>query len=142
MAAVLPENVDAKSGDIPKTVTGVLSRNSLKHPCASIKGGLATVKSKSEMPSPLRIMSERSWSMTRLFMRDNRSWRERRCLGKGARMYLWSFVVHEHTVSDLRTAVVTRRGRAQDEIAFLVRARKRADSGAFLPDVVNDAAEN
>jgi hypothetical protein len=30
----------------------------------------------------------------------------------------------------------------QDEIAFLVRALSRADSGAFLQDVVSDAVEN
>lgn len=39
-------------------------------------------------------------------------------------------------------AVVTRRGRPQGEIAFLVRALMRLDSGAFLHDVVSDAVEN
>jgi hypothetical protein len=34
------------------------------------------------------------------------------------------------------------RARVEDEIAFLVRALSRADSGAFLQDVVSDAVEN
>jgi hypothetical protein len=34
------------------------------------------------------------------------------------------------------------RARVEDEIALLVRALSRADSGAFLHDVVSDAFEN
>jgi hypothetical protein len=34
------------------------------------------------------------------------------------------------------------RGRVQGEIAFMVRALKRADRGAFLHDVLNDFVEN
>jgi hypothetical protein len=39
-------------------------------------------------------------------------------------------------------AVVARRGPVQDEIAFLVRALKRADRGTFQHDVVSDSIEN
>jgi hypothetical protein len=39
-------------------------------------------------------------------------------------------------------AVVCGSGGVQDEIAFLVRALKRANSGAFLHGVVNEFVEN
>jgi hypothetical protein len=46
-----------------------------------------------------------------------------------------SFVVHDQSTC----AEV---GRVQGEIAFVVRALKRADRGAFQHDVVNDSIEN
>ena len=69
------------------------------------------------MPSPLRIIAERSSSMICLFMRGNRPWRAQVTGESSGNVPSVAFVVHEHTFTDLLNAVVTRRGRARGEIA-------------------------